>query len=126
MKFPISMIYGLPAILLWGISYFLGKIATNYMLGSSTKIYLFIGSIVSTIYAFSLTGFQLPPHYRAGGIAIVGGLLTAFATLFLYIGLNSGGKASVLVPLTSLYPLVSFLLGYMLLHERVTYTEGGG
>jgi uncharacterized membrane protein len=123
---PFWLILGLVTVLLWGLAFFFGKLATNHIPGSSTKIYLFIGNIFATAYAFHLTGFHLERHYGAGTMAMAAGLLTAFANLFLYIGLNRGGPASLLVPLSNIYTLVTFAMAYLLLHERVTASQGAG
>lgn len=123
---PLWLILGLVTIALWGVSFLFGKIAANHIPGTSIKIYLFIGNTFATFYAFRLSGFHIEPYYHAGVIGIVAGLFTAFANLFLYIGLNRGGRASVLVPVSNLYPLITFLLAYVFLKERVTATEGLG
>jgi transporter family protein len=123
---PVWFLLGLVTLVLWGVSMFFGKIAANHIPGSSIKIYLFLGNAFATAYAFKISGFHIEPHYAAGAIAIVAGLCTAFANLFLYIGLNRGGRASILIPLSNLYPLVTFILATVVLKERVSWTQGLG
>jgi transporter family protein len=38
--------------------------------------------------------------------------------------LSTGGKASIVVPLTALYPIVTIVLGVAILKEQLTPTHG--
>jgi len=123
---PMWLLLGFLTVVLYGLSMFFGKIAANHIPGSSIKIYLYVGNVFATVYAFNLTGYRIERDYVAGTLAIIAGLCTAFGNLFLYIGLNRGGRASVLVPISNLYPLITFVLAYLLLKERVSLTQGLG
>jgi drug/metabolite transporter (DMT)-like permease len=50
------------------------------------------------------------------GIAV--GVTNALGAWYLYASLESGAKASVAIPLTSLYPLLTVLLAVVILGER--------
>jgi uncharacterized membrane protein len=123
---PAWLLLGFATVLLWGICFFFGKLATNHISGSSTKIYLFLGNSIATGYAFHLSGFPLAAQARAGAIAIIAGSLVALANLCLFISLNRGGRAAVILPLANIYPLVTFLFAYVVLKERVTALQAAG
>jgi transporter family protein len=76
--------------------------------------FLFTGSHLTT----------LPP------MAIAVGLLAGFANglgaWFLLIALNKGATASVAVPFTALYPLLTIVLAITFLGERLTRTQALG
>ena len=40
--------------------------------------------------------------------------------------MRSGGKASIVMPLTAMYPLVVVLLAPLILHESITALQGLG
>jgi transporter family protein len=123
---PAWLLLGFATVLLWGFCLFFGKLATNYISGSNTKIYLFLGNCVATGYAFQQSGFHLGTDHRAEATALFAGLLLAFANLFLFISLRRGGRASIILPLSNLYPFVTFLLAYVILKERVTAAQAAG
>jgi transporter family protein len=54
------------------------------------------------------------------------GVAGTLGTLFLLYALRQGGKASLVVPITALYPLVTIILAVLLLRERVTIQQGIG
>jgi transporter family protein len=53
------------------------------------------------------------------GATLVGGLYTFYMAL-------SSGKASIVVPLTALYPIVTVVLSFLILKESITLTQGLG
>lgn len=120
---PLWFVLGAVTVLLWGTSMFFGKIGADRIPGTSVKVYLYVGGVFSTAYAFGLSGFRIEPHLVSGAMGVVAGLCTAFANLFLYIALNRGGTASVLVPLSNLYPMVTVVLAFALLNERPSITQ---
>ncbi len=58
--------------------------------------------------------------------AIAGGALNGLGALTSFRALESGGKASVVISLISLYPLVTIVLAVLLIHEHMTLTQAAG
>ena len=57
---------------------------------------------------------------------IIGGFLASVVgQIFFYHGLKTG-EASKIVPLAGTYPLVTFILGVILLGEKFTWAKAGG
>jgi len=52
--------------------------------------------------------------------ALLGGALNALGSLGLFAALKSGGKASVVVPFTALYPMVVVIAARVILHESLS------
>jgi transporter family protein len=76
-------------------------------------------------------GFETRPysglHLRRGLCpAFAGGVISSVGNLACYQALAVGGKAAAVIPLTSLYPLVTILLARRLLHERLNPVQWGG
>jgi len=58
--------------------------------------------------------------------AVAGGTLNGLGALTSFTALESGGKASVVISLISLYPLVTVAFAVVVLHERLTVAQGVG
>ena len=50
----------------------------------------------------------------------VGGVLNGLGALTSFMALERDGKASVVIPLVALYPLVTVVIAYLFLGERIT------
>lgn len=55
--------------------------------------------------------------------AIVASLLGSIGTITLYVALSAGGRASVVIPLTAAYPVVTAALSIAILREGVDLTK---
>lgn len=66
----------------------------------------------------------LPLKMDATGIgwALVTGVLGTLGTLFLYLTLRAA-PASIVIPLSALYPVVTVLLAYIFLQEEISPTR---
>ena len=106
------------AVALWGVVGLLQKITTNYIDADAVLIWDRAGYVV--ILPFLLIGLHFR-HLRAGDIVIgtLDGLTNSLGALYLYKSLQSGAKASIAVPLTALYPLITVVLAVAFLGERL-------
>jgi len=57
--------------------------------------------------------------------ALAAGVSGAFALIFFNMAMKEG-NAIVVVPLTSLYPVITVALSYFILSEKLTVTKGLG
>lgn len=62
---------------------------------------------------------------QAKGVAaaVLTGVLAAAGNIAFYLALAAGGKASIVTPLTCLFPLITVLMAYLMLRERVTSVQ---
>ena len=111
------------AIVLWGLWGFFGKLALERKM-AAPMIFL-IGTLMTTLisiplffYWYKQQSFSL--DFNAYGVW--SGVVLAVGLLFYYLAL-AGGQVSIVVPLTSTYPVVAALLGYVILHERPSSTQ---
>jgi uncharacterized membrane protein len=67
-------------------------------------------------------------HYSRWNLmwTLLTGVLNALGAWTLFAAMKSGGKASIICPLTALYPLVVVLLVPFVLHESPTPLQGPG
>lgn len=109
----------------WGVVGLLQKLSTNYISAESSLIWLVAG--------FLLLEPMLYPgkalfHYSGWNLtwALLSGTFNALGAWALFAALKSGGKASIVAPLTALYPLVVIVLVPFFLHESITRLQVGG
>lgn len=110
--------FSLIAVVLWGVVGLLQKLSTNYISADAVLIWDRIGYLV--VLPFLLIGFHLGTLApRDILIGTLDGIINSLGALFLYKSLQSGAKASVAIPLTALYPLITVVLAVMFLGERL-------
>ena len=119
MHVPAWLFYSLLTVLAWGVVGLLQKLSTNNISAESSLIWLVIGFLL--IAPFFYPGAVLF-HYSRPNLAygMLSGLLNALGAWALFAALKSGGKASVVAPLTALYPVVVIVLVPKILHESVS------
>jgi bacterial/archaeal transporter family protein len=109
----------------WGTVGLLQKLSTNCLSAETAFVWLVIGFFLLDPWLYPKTPLS---HYSAKILAWV--LLSAFlnglGAWALLAAMKNGGKASIVVPLTALYPLVTAFLAVVILHEGITRTQAGG
>jgi transporter family protein len=67
-------------------------------------------------------------HYYGWNLmlALLSGVFNALGAWAVFAAMKSGGKASIVSPLTALYPLVVVLLAPLILHESITLLQAAG
>ncbi len=122
MKMGNWFIFGLLTLVLWGVWGFLPKLATRYIDPRSVLVFQTIGSIVVTIVILATIDFRPELHTKGMTLAIVTGIMgTLGAVSFLYS--ITKGKASVVVTMTALYPIVTIMLSLFILKESITIKQ---
>jgi transporter family protein len=96
---PAWLWFAIIALVFWGVTGVTQKLSTNRI--SSELSFLW--------FAYAM--------------AILGGTLNGFGALTSFAALESGGKASVVISLISLYPLLTVILAVAFLHESITKVQ---
>jgi bacterial/archaeal transporter family protein len=112
-------------LLSWGIVGLLQKLTTNQISAETSLIWLVVGFLL--LEPLLYPGRALF-HYSGWNLswALISGVLNAFGAWALFAAMKSGGKASIISPLTALYPVVVIVLVPFILHESITLYEGAG
>jgi len=123
MKMGYWFIFGLLALILWGVWGFLPKLATRYIEPRSVLVFQTIGSILVTIVILATIDFRPELHTKGVTLAIVTGIIGTLGTAsFLYS--IAKGKASIVVTMTALYPIITIMLSLLILKESITIKQG--
>lgn len=125
MHFPPWLWYSAITVLAWGVVGLLQKLSTNHISAESSLIWLVVGFLVLEPLLYPGSALF---HYSGWNLtwALLSGVLNALGAWALFAALESGGKASIVAPLTALYPLVVIMLVPFVLHESITRLQGVG
>jgi transporter family protein len=115
--FSAWMMYGLIALVLFGIACITMKFATRYISDELSTIFYTLGYVLLAIVIIATGSVEWNVSMKNWGLGILVGLLMNGATLTLFVAYR-WGKASIVTPLTALYPLVTVLLAGLILKEH--------
>jgi uncharacterized membrane protein len=109
-------------VLLWGIVGLLQKLGANRISPKGLIIWTTVG------YALLLPGLFGFSRFGTLGvrdllIGIIGGTANGLGAWYLYASMEKGAKASIVVPLTALSPLLTIALAMTFLRERLTLEQ---
>jgi len=118
--------FAVAALVLWGVTGVTQKLSTNRI--SSERSFLWfcwaMVAISAAVFLFA------KPHWGLGRLVVVcsvaGGALNGLGAWTSFRALESGGKASIVISLISLYPLLTVVLAVLLLGERLTWMQTSG
>ncbi len=116
--------FSIISLVLWGVWGFLAKILLKTIEWQQLFVVSEIGALAVAIAAFLYLrpAISMNQTFLYAAAAGAMGVLGSFA---LYLALSTG-KASVIVPLTALYPVVTILLSFVVLQEKITLFQGAG
>jgi|ERR1039458_3957514 transporter family protein len=109
----------------WGVVGIFQKLATNYISAESTLFWMIVGFLIYEPFLYTPKLFSA---YSTRGIVygLLSGFLSNLGAWGLYAAMKKGGKASVVAPLVSLYPVIVVIVAPFLLHETLTLPQAGG
>ena len=120
------LVLSVVTFVLWGLWGFLAKVASESIDARSAAVMQGLGAFAVTVAL--LASMRLRLEFHAGGTtaAVLGGMALMVGIVTFTAALAAGGRASVVVPLSALYPVVAIGLGVLLLSESVSLTQGFG
>ena len=126
MHFPLWLLFALITLIFWGTTGVTQKLSTNAISTELSFLWFVVAFLPIALVIVLAVPLDWHIKTRVYCLAIVGGALNGLGALTSFKALESGGKASIVIPLCYLYPLVTIFLALILLHERVTRTEIAG
>ena len=119
------LVPALIATALWGVVGVLQKLGSNRVNASSLLAWVMVGYVLALPLFWYGSGLKSLSS-RALCLGILAGAANGLGTWALFAAFERGAKASVAIPMTALYPLVTVALAFVILHERLTVTEWVG
>lgn len=118
---PRWLAFSLLTILVWGAWGAVSKVASEGVDANTNQIFFTFGLLPLIAIVWRSPRNAVRGSGRRAGIAwaFVTGILGGTGNIAFFRALVMGGKASVVSPVTALFPLVTVILAVTLLHERV-------
>lgn len=114
------------ALVFWGITGVTQKLSTNRITSERSFLW-FCWAMVALSGAVLLIAHT---HWGLGRVVVLcsvaGGALNGLGAWTSFRALESGGKASIVISLVSLYPLLTVVLAVLLLREHLTLMQTAG
>jgi len=121
-----TLVYAVPPIVLWGLSGFLQKVATNHLSAEAATL-VYLGAFVPVGMLLALREpwpVALAP--RSWAIVLALGFFLALGNFAILAAFARNGKAAIITPLSSLYPIISVPIAVLLLGEHLGRREAIG
>ena len=114
--------YAAVTLISWGVVGILQKLSTNFISAESSLIWLVVGFLLLEPLLYP---GKVVFHYSYWNImwGLLSGILNALGAWALFAAMKNGGNASVVAPVTALYPLVVIVLVPFILHESITLVQ---
>lgn len=121
-----SLVYALAPIVLWGMAGFLQKVSTNHISGELSTLWFLAAFIPVAVVILAREPLAAPVSPTVWLLVIAQGFFLALGNFAVLAAFANQGKASIIAPLTALYPLVSVPVAIFFLGESVSAREGSG
>lgn len=117
---PRWLFFSLLTILVWGVWGMVSKISSDAIDADTNQVFFTFGLVPLILLAWRPSRTSSESKGRTVGIvwAFVTGILGGTGNIAFFRALGSGGKASIVAPVTALFPLVTVVLAITLLRER--------
>ena len=124
---PRWFLFTVLAVLCWGLWAVLSRLIGEAVTAAQSQALSTLG-LIPVMVALGCSKRLTASGNRRRGIcnAFIAGALTCAGNVAYYHALNAGGKASTVVPLTALYPLITVVLAVAVLRERLNAIQLGG
>jgi len=123
-RFPAWLYYSVLTIVLWGLWGVQSKMIVDRISPLLNQVLFPLGSLpIAALLLFSARVREGKDHRKGALYGIVTGFLGGTGNIAFYMALGGGGKASVVVPVTCLFPLVTVLAARFLLKESISRVQ---
>lgn len=114
------LFYSLVTILLWGAWGLVSKLASEGIDANTNQVYFTLGLLPLILMMLRSPRLKGGAQRRSGiRWAFLTGILGGTGNIAFFHALVIGGKASIVIPVTALFPLVTVILATLFLHERM-------
>ena len=114
--------YALTTVVVWGIWGVFSKLASAHSKPRQMLIFQSVGVIAFAVVVLALEKFRIEPSMAGFSWSFAAGFFTFIGFLTFFAALEHG-KASTVVTLSALYPVVTIFLSILFLHEKLTMRQ---
>jgi transporter family protein len=123
--FPIWLWYALLGVFLWGLWGFLSKIGSDTASPMQMQILFTLGMLPVALGMFIQMRGKLDRDRIGITYGLLCGIATGVGTLGYFAALHDQ-NASVVTPLTGVFPVLTVILAFVILRERLNRVQMGG
>lgn len=123
--FPIWLWYALLGVFLWGLWGFLSKIGSDTASPMQMQILFTLGMLPVALGMFIQMRGKLDRDRIGITYGLLCGIATGVGTLGYFAALHDQ-NASVVTPLTGVFPVLTVILAFVILRERLNKVQMGG
>lgn len=125
LRFPVWLWYALLCIFWWGLWGALSKIGSEFANPIQLQILFTLGMLPVAFGMLLQMRWKLDRNLGGATYGILSGVATGLGTLGYYAALRQQ-DASVVTPITGLFPLLTVVLAFIVLRERLNKVQVGG
>jgi transporter family protein len=119
---PKWLFYAIIALLWWGLFGFFGKVGSDRISPAQMQFFFTIGILPVAVLCVFRLKFRIAAEKRGVFYSLLMGVLAALATLAFFAAMKNG-KASLIAPITSLYPALTVVLAVIFLKEKLNRVQ---
>ena len=119
------IVASLIALISWGVWGLFVKLALKYSTWSQVFVVSSIAALIVSLAMFFIMRPGISATSPGFSYSLAAGFASALAVVAFYSAMNSS-KVSIVVPLTALSPIVTIVLSYLILSERISLIQGIG
>jgi len=124
---PRWLLYTLISILFWGVWGVVSKVSSTTVSAMHTQVLFAVGMIPPVLLAAGLPGRSEGTDKRRGiAFGFLTGIIGGIGNLALFRAFEIGANASVISPLTGIYPLFTVIASVIVLKERMNRVQIAG
>jgi bacterial/archaeal transporter family protein len=124
-QLPVWLRYALLCIFWWGLWGFLSKIGSEAASPLQMQILFTLGMLPVAVGMLGQMRWKLDRNRGGVTYGILSGVATGLGTLGYYAALREQ-NASVVTPVTGLFPVLTVMLAFVVLRERLNKVQMGG
>jgi transporter family protein len=124
-NFPVWLLYALLCIFWWGLWGFLSKIGSVTASPTQMQILFTLGMLPVAVGMLVQMRWKLDVNRGGVTYGLLSGVATGLGTLGYYAALREQ-NASVVTPLTGVFPVLTVVLAFLVLRERLNKVQMGG
>jgi drug/metabolite transporter (DMT)-like permease len=114
------------SMFLWGLSWPSGKILTRYCSAVNFSVYRYIVVVSTLVLLLPFVGVSVGLKKKGIPIVLISGVLLACYGYFFFMGLKNGSPGAGGILVTTLNPLVAYLIGAIMTKRRPVGNEAIG
>lgn len=118
-------LYAMATVMMWGVWGVFSKLASAHARPRQMLLFQSVGVLAFALVVLGIEKFKVEPTGAGFGWSFAAGFLTFLGFLTFFAALEKG-KASTVVTVSALYPVVTIVLSILFLHEKLTGRQTAG